>query len=373
MLAFECMRYVTAGESHGPALVGILEGFPAGFELSIERIDRELARRQGGYGRGARMQIEQDRVEVLSGLRQGRSLGSPLCLRIENRDHSIETLPVPKNPRPGHADLVGAQKLGSADPRAVMERASARELAMRVALGAAARQPMESQGVALFAHVVELGGIPCGPALELDSELKRPGRRSLEAAWLEQRDQSPFYCLGAEAEPRLVTAVDAAKQAGDTLGGIFEVIAFGLPIGLGSYFSGPERLTSRLAAALLSIPAMKGIEFGLGFESARRPGSQVHDAYAPAESVPAERRPLGHPFARLTNRSGGLEGGMTTGEPLWLRVAMKPISTLRRGLPSVDFESQAAVTATYQRSDVTAVPAASVAGEALLALCLACR
>jgi chorismate synthase len=268
---------------------------------------------------------------------------------------------------------VGAQKLGSADPRAVMERASARELAMRVALGAAARQPMESQGVALFAHVVELGGIPCGPAPELDSELKRPGRRSLEAAWLEQRDQSPFYCLGAEAEPRLVTAVDAAKQAGDTLGGIFEVIAFGLPIGLGSYLSGPERLTSRLAAALLSIPAMKGIEFGLGFESARRPGSQVHDAYAPAESVPAERRPLGHPFARLTNRSGGLEGGMTTGEPLWLRVAMKPISTLRRGLPSVDFESQAAVTATYQRSDVTAVPAASVAGEALLALCLACR
>lgn len=371
--AFECMRYTTAGESHGPSLVGILEGFPAGFELSLERIQGELARRQGGYGRGARMQIEQDQVEVLSGMRQGRTLGSPLCFSIRNRDHSIEALPVPRNPRPGHADLVGSQKLGSADPRAVMERASARELAMRVALGAAARQPMEQQGVALFAHVVELGGIACGPDPELDGELKRPGRRVLEPEWLSRRDASPFYCLGSAAEARLSAAVDEAKRGGDTLGGVFEVVVLGLPIGLGSYFSGPERLTGRLAGALLSIPAMKGIEFGLGFESARRPGSQVHDAFAPAESVAPERRPAGHAFARLSNRSGGLEGGMTTGEPLWFRVAMKPISTLRRGLPSVDFETGQAVSATYQRSDVTAVPAASVAGEALTALCLAGR
>lgn len=368
---FTNLRYNTAGESHGQALIGILEGFPAGFALSLERIDRELKRRQGGFGRGARMAIEQDRVQVLSGLRQGLTLGSPIALLIENRDHSIDSLPVPNNPRPGHADLVGAQKMGIADPRAVLERASARELAMRVALGAVARQPLEARGVSIFAHVVELGGMACGPAPALDEELKRPGQRRCLKEWIEQRDQSPFYCLNSAAEPALIELVERTQAAGDSLGGIYEVVVTGLPVGLGSYQSGPERLTGQLAAALMSIPAMKGIEFGLGFESARRPGSQVHDAFAPAASVPPERRPSGHAFARLSNRSGGLEGGMTTGEPLWFRVAMKPISTLRRGLPSVDFQSGNAVTATYQRSDVTAVPAASVAGEALTALCLA--
>lgn len=356
------LTYTTAGESHGPALTGILEGLPAGLELSIERIDAELARRQGGYGRGGRMQIERDRVQVTAGTRGGRTLGSPLALVLANADATIEQLPVPGNARPGHADLAGSQKFGELDPRAVLERASARETAMRVALAGAARQVIEHFGVTVFAHVVELGGERCAPD---GAEL--PG---LDAR-ADRRDGSRFFSLFPERDAAFVEKVDAAKAAGDTLGGVFEVRAWGLPPGLGSHASGRERLTSRLAGALMSIPAMKGVEFGLGFEAARRPGSAVHDAIDPADGAAREERSFAGRFVRRTNDAGGLEGGMTTGEELVVRVAMKPISTLRRGLDTVDFATGESTRATYQRSDVTAVPAASVVGEALVAFELA--
>jgi chorismate synthase len=355
-VAVSGITWRTAGESHGRALVAILEGLPAGMELDIARIDAELARRQGGYGRGGRMKIERDHIELLSGLRAGRTLGSPIALSIENRDQTLERLPVPGNPRPGHADLAGCQKLGLRDPRAVLERASARETAARVALGSIARQLLEGFGSSIFAHVVELGG----RAVRADAYEVAGSKR------LELRESSEFFSLDPTLEAPWRELVDAAKAAGDTLGGVFEVRIEGLPPGLGSYHSGPERLTARLGAALLSIPAIKGVEVGLGFESARRPGSQVHD---PILLAPPGGR-FGR-FARASNRAGGLEGGMTTGEPLVWRAAMKPIPSLRMGLPSVDFASGEVVQATYQRSDVTSVPACSVVGEAVLALALA--
>ncbi len=356
------LRWTTAGESHGKALVGVLEGLPAGLALDLERVDAELERRQQGYGRGGRMKIERDRIELLSGTRGGVTLGSPLAFTIVNADATIERLPVPTNPRPGHADLAGCQKFTHRDPRAVLERASARETAARVALGALARQLLDRFEVEIFAHVVELGGVAArGDAWEGAGE-----RRS------ELRRASEFHCLDPAIEPRLRERVDEAREARDSLGGIFEVRALGLPPGLGGYASPAERLTARLGGALFSIPAMKGVEFGLGFASARLPGTQVHDAIVPRSSAPRSSTGLrwGR-FARGSNRAGGLEGGMTTGEPLVARVAMKPIPTLRAGLPTVDFESGEAVQATYQRSDVTSVPAASVVGEAVVALELA--
>ena len=311
------LRWSTAGESHGSGLIGLLEGMPAGMELDLAAVDRELARRQGGYGRGGRMKIETDRVELISGTRAGRTLGSPIALRVPNKDQTIERLPVPTNPRPGHADLAGCQKYGVRDPRAVLERASARETAARVALAGVARQVIEHFGVEVFAHVVELGGVAArADAFEAAGEARA-----------DLRSASDFACLDPAAETPFRERVDAAREAGDSLGGVFEVRALGLPPGLGSYQSGPERLTSRLGAALLSIPAMKGVEFGLGFEAARRPGSEVQDAI-----VTRPGRPGGFGrFGRASNRAGGLEGGMTTGEPLVLRVAMKPIPTLRKG------------------------------------------
>jgi len=352
------LRWNTAGESHGKALVGILEGMPAGLGLDLARVDGELARRQGGYGRGGRMKIETDRAELLSGVRAGLTLGSPLALLVPNRDQTIERLPVPDNPRPGHADLAGCQRLGMADPRAVLERASARETTMRVALGGLARQLLEAMGIELFAHVVELGGVAVRPeAWEAAGER----RAALRAA-------SEFYCLDAERESELRARVDAAREARDTLGGVFEVRVTGLPPGLGNYATPTERLGARLGGALFSIPAMKGVEFGLGFETARRPGSEAHDAIVARETAPHSGSARWGRFARATNRAGGLEGGMTTGEELVVRVAMKPIPTLRAGLPSLTFGSGEPVQATYQRSDVTSVPAASVVGEAVLAL-----
>jgi len=354
------LRWTTAGESHGPRLVGILEGMPAGMPLSVERIDNELARRQAGYGRSARQKIESDRVEFYAGTRAGFTLGSPIALALINRDATIEMLPVPGDPRPGHADLAGCQKLGVRDPRAVLERASARETAMRVALGSVARQLLEGFGIEIFAHVVELGGVRARPdAFD--------GAGSLRS---EHRASSAFACLDPDADAPMRAAVDDAMAEQDTLGGIFEVVVLGLPPGIGSYASAPQRLTGRLAGALLSIPAMKGVEFGLGFDAARRPGSQVHDPIVLAGADGAPPLAYGR-FRRATNHAGGLEGGMTTGEPLVARVAMKPIPTLRRGVASVDFESGEAVRATYQRSDVTSVPAASVVGEAVVALELA--
>ncbi len=351
------LTWSTAGESHGPALVGTLEGMPAGLELSLERVDAELVRRQQGYGRGGRMKIERDAMQLLSGVRAGRTLGSPLAFTIQNKDHVIERLGVPSNPRPGHADLAGCQKYTKADPRAVMERASARETAARVALGGLARQLLEAFGVSIFAHVVELGG-ERARAEAFDEA--GDARETLRAA-------SDFHCLDPEADARFRAAVDRARADGDSLGGVFEVRALGLPPGLGSYADPRQRLGARLGGALLSIPGMKGVEFGLGFEAARRPGSRVHDAILPLDGAPG---PWGG-FRRETNRAGGLEGGLTTGEPLVARVAMKPIPTLRRGMPSVDLTTGAPLTATYQRSDVTSVPAASVVGEAVLALELA--
>lgn len=353
------LEWTTAGESHGKALVGILGGVPAGLELSLERVDRELARRQGGYGRGGRMKIERDAVELLSGVRAGRTLGSPIALSLVNRDATIERLAVPGDPRPGHADLAGCQKLWALDPRAVLERASARETAMRVALAGVARQVLERFGVEVLAHVVELGGLASDEA-RVAAALELPAAERVAL-----RDGSDFFSLDPEADAAWRARVDAARAEGDSLGGVFEVRASGLPPGLGSYQSGPERLTARLGAALFSIPAMKAVAFGLGFEAARRPGSQVHDPIVPAPGGPWGR------FGRSSNRSGGLEGGMTTGEPLVVRVAMKPIPTLRQGIDTVDFASGEACRATYQRSDVTSVPAASVVGEAMVALELA--
>ena len=354
------LSFVTAGESHGPALVAVLEGVPAGLELDLARVDAELARRQQGYGRGGRMRIEQDRAELLSGLRAGRTIGSPIALRIANRDATIERLPVPTNPRPGHADLAGCQKLGVRDPRAVLERASARETAARVAAGAVARQVLEAFGVDVFAHVVGLGRVAVDRAA---ADAALAGGRE---ARLGARAASAFFALDPAAVARLVAEVDVAKEQGDTLGGVFEVLADGLPPGLGGYANPRDRLTARLGGALFSIPAIKGVEVGLGFEAARRRGSEVHDAILGAPGGgPAGR------YRRETNRAGGLEGGMTTGETLVLRAAMKPIPTLRRGLPTVEFETLDSVEATWQRSDVTSVPAASVVGEAVVALELA--
>ena len=363
------LAWSTAGESHGPALVGILEGLPAGLPLDLERVNGELTRRQGGYGRGGRMKIERDRATLISGVRAGLTLGSPLALSIENRDQTLERLPVPTNPRPGHADLAGCQKLGVRDPRAVPERASARETAMRVALAGVARQVLEAFDVEVFAHVLELGGVAADP----------DAFDALGARRAELREASDFYSLDPGAEDGMRAAVDEARKAGDTLGGVFEVRALGLPPGLGGYARPSDRLTARLGGALFSIPAMKAVEFGVGCEAARLPGSRYLDpivaAAPPAGSAGRPSaggpRPYGR-YARASNRAGGLEGGLTTGEDLICRVSMKPIPTLRQGMGTVEFEDLAPVQATYQRSDVTSVPAASVVGEALVALEL-CR
>ncbi|MCP3918273.1 MAG: chorismate synthase [bacterium] len=349
------LTWRTAGESHGAALIGVVEGMPAGLELSVERIDADLARRQRGYGRGGRMKIETDRVEILSGVKGGVTLGSPVAYRVSNKDSVIERLPIPTNPRPGHADLAGCLKYGHRDPRAVLERASARETATRVAAGAIARQVLEAFGIEVFAHLDSLGGASVRP-----DAWEAAGERRAEL-----RDGSEFLALDPDADECLKAVVDAARADQDSLGGSFEVRALGLPPGLGSYQSGPERMTARIGAALFAIPAIKGVEFGIGFEVAERPGSDVHDPIVPA--------PAGAPmrYARPSNRAGGLEGGVTNGEALVVRAAMKPIPTLRRGMPSVDFATGEATQATYQRSDVTSVPACSVVGEAVVALALA--
>ena len=354
------IRFTTAGESHGPSLVAIVEGLPAGLTVTAEHIDRELARRMGGYGRGARMKIECDRVEWLSGIRAGQTIASPVAMRIINKDWAnwqdiMSPEPDPagterrrqvKRPRPGHADLAGALKYDRTDARDILERASARETAARVAAGALCKRLLAEFGVTVGSHVVELGGIGATPPDPL------PAR--LDAA----ADQSPVRCLDSVAEAAMIQAIDAAKAAGDTLGGVAEVVASGLLPGLGSHVSWDRKLDGRLAGLLMSIPAVKGVEIGLGFEAARRPGSSVHD-------------PIVAGFARRTNRAGGLEGGMTTGEALVCRVAMKPISTLMRPLETVHLESGAREQAQSERSDVTAVPAMGVVAEALVAVALA--
>lgn len=356
-------RFTTAGESHGKALVAVVEGLPAGLEIAVEKINRELWRRQQGYGRGGRMKIESDTIEFLSGVRHGRTLGSPVALTIENRDfvHWTEIMASekieapPKNPRivtrprPGHADLAGGQKFDTRDLRDVLERASARETAARVACGAIAKQLLENFGIEVKSHVIKLGALPEKPLVKTFAEIGAIAENSL------------LNCADREIEKRMIELIDRAKADGDTLGGIFEVVACNVPVGLGSHTSWNEKLDGRIAQALMSIQAVKAVEIGEGVENAQRFGSQVHDEIAFENDV----------FKRLTNRAGGLEGGITNGEELRVRGYLKPIATLKKPLRSVDINTKQEDLAAFERSDVTAVPAAGVIGEAMLAIVLA--
>lgn len=346
------LRYWTAGESHGKALVAIVDGFPYGVPLSVERIDSELHRRQGGYGRGGRQRIEQDHVEILTGIWQGRSLGSPITLQVVNKDYKLERMEEIERPRPGHGDLSGAIKY-LAPVRAILERASARETAVRVAAGALAQQLLEHFGITAFGYVVAVGSIAIDP---------KPGTLAQQRAW---RDQSELATLDPEQDDKLKSLVDACQKQGDTLGGIIEVRVEGLPFGLGSHTQWDKKLDALLAQAVMSIQAIKGVEIGLGFEAARRRGSEVHDpiAFDPSEVASPT---LG--FVRPTNHAGGLEAGMTNGQPIVLRAAMKPISTLARPLESVNLRTKEAEGAEYERSDVCAISAASVIVENVVAL-----
>ncbi|MDQ2890032.1 MAG: chorismate synthase [Gemmatimonadota bacterium] len=366
------LRFTTAGESHGAALVAILEGMPAGLRLVASDVDTQLARRQTGYGRGKRMQIETDSVEILSGVRAGETMGSPISMLVRNRDwRNWEDImdPAPDasagddqtlrkravtRPRPGHADLAGMLKYARDDARDILERASARETTARVAAGAVCRIMLAALGVSIGSHVVELGEVVA----------RRPSAwpADLNAA----ADDSELRTLDRDAESRMIALIDNAKRSGDTLGGICEVVVTGLPVGLGSHVSWETKLDGRLAGALMSIQAVKGVEIGMGFAAARLAGSRVHDEIDPSDAAVSRGR-----LARRSNNAGGLEGGMTTGEPLVLRVAMKPISTLMRPLASVEMTTRQSAASTVERSDVTAVPAMGVIAEAMTAFVLA--
>ncbi len=364
-------RFTTAGESHGRGLVGILEGIPAGLPVSAADVDVELKRRMGGYGRGARMKIESDHIEWLSGVRAGETLGSPIAMLIWNRDweHWQDVMAPeaddPKGgrrrqvtrPRPGHADLAGALKYDRGDARDILERASARETVARVACGAVCKILLRQFDIEIGSHVVELGGVVANVGAQAGVNVGAQHAAPLPNRINDIADRSPVRCLDPEAEREMVARIDAAKAAGDTLGGIVEVIALGVPVGLGSHVSWDTKLDGRLAQALMSIPAVKGVELGLGFEAARRKGSEVHDEILPG-------------LARATNRAGGTEGGMTTGEPLVVRVAMKPIATLMSPLKTVDLKTGGPAQAQSERSDVTAVPAMGVIAEAMMAIVL---
>lgn len=362
------LRWLTAGESHGPALLAILEGLPAGVPITTAEVADGLARRRAGYGRGARMGFEQDQVEILGGVRHGRTIGAPIAVRVANSEWPKWELvmaadPVDEalladlaraapltRPRPGHADLVGMQKYGFTDARPVLERASARETAARVALGTVARAFLRTTlDVEVVSHVVRIGSVEAPDGLAPTPEQQ------------DDVDASPVRCLDGSAGERMVAEIDAAKQEADTLGGVVEVLAYGLPPGLGSYTHWDRRIDSRIAAAVMGIQAIKGVEFGDGFAVAARRGSAAHDEI--------EGGPDG--VRRLTARAGGVEGGVTTGEPLRVRAAMKPISTLSRALSTVDVETGEPAKAIAQRSDVCAVPAAGVVAEAMVALILA--
>jgi len=362
-------RFTTAGESHGPALVAIVEGLPAGLPVTAAFVNAQLARRMQGHGRGARMQIEQDEIQWLGGIRAGETLGSPIAMQIPNRDWANwQDVMAPEGtpgesrrrqvtrPRPGHADLVGVLKYDRSDARDILERASARETAARVAAGAVARRLLEEFRVDIGSHVVSLGGIAAHPPASLPAPLN------------EASDRSSVRVLDPAAEQAMIRRIDEAKAAGDTLGGEVEVVVTGLVPGLGSHVSWDRKLDGRLAALLMSIPAVKGVEIGLGFEAARRPGSAVHD---PILAAPVRGAGVRVGFGRQTNHAGGLEGGMTTGEPLVIRVAMKPISTLMTPLPTVELTTGQPAAAQSERSDVTAVPAMGVVAEAMAAIALA--
>jgi len=348
------LRFLTAGESHGPCLVAIVEGLPAGLPLSPEDIDRDLQRRQGGYGRSGRQRIEKDRVEILSGVAQGKTIGSPLALCIRNRDWENwrdREEPPWTVPRPGHADLAGGIKYGLEDLRLVAERASARETAARVAVGAVARRLLGEFGITVGSYVTEIGGVVAEiPDLPL------------EELWA-RAEGSDVRCPHEPSAERMRARIDQAREVGDSLGGVIVVGAVGLLVGLGSHVHWDRRLDGRLAGAVMSIPAIKGVETGPAFENARLPGTQVHDEMLPSDSSSPPIRP--------SNRAGGLEGGMTNGQPLVIRAAMKPIPTTLTPLRSVDLATGEPTTTRYTRSDVCAVPAAAVVAEAMVAWVLA--
>jgi chorismate synthase len=354
-------RFTTAGESHGPGLVAIVEGLPAGLELDRERLDADMARRQLGHGRGGRMKIESDAVEIRSGVRHGRTIGSPLAILVANRDYAnweerMSPWPVDAEveevhtPRPGHADLVGSQKFGHRDARNVLERASARETAARVAAGSVAKEFLRAVGVSVFSHVIRIASVSA------------PERGNLEPADFEAVDSSPVRCLDDGTSEAMVAEIDRLRKQNESLGGIFEVRAFGLVPGLGSYVSWEQRLDGRLAQAVVSIQAVKGVSVGEAWEVAASPGSESHD-----EIFYSEERG----YHRETNRAGGVEGGMSNGEPLVVRGALKPISTLTQPLRTVDTQTKEPAEALRERTDSTVVPAAGVVAEAMTALTLA--
>jgi len=360
------LRWLTAGESHGPELIGIIEGLPAGFAVSLEEIRRDLARRKLGYGRGARMKFEEDELNLSSGVRHGFSIGGPISLRIANTEWPkwltvMSAEPVAKSeltgarsevltrPRPGHADLAGMQKYGFNEARPVLERASARETAMRVALGAVARGFLKELGIQAVSHTVSVAEV----STPENQKLPRPRH-------VEQLDADPLRCFDSKTSALMVSRIDQAHKDGDTLGGIVEVLVYGLPAGLGSYVHWDRRLDSRLAGALMGIQAIKGVEVGDGFESTRRPGSLAHDEMVSGKQI-----------ERLSDRAGGIEGGMSTGQVLRVRAGMKPIATVPHALRTIDVKTGKAAKAHHQRSDVCAVPAAGVVAEAMVLLVIA--
>jgi chorismate synthase len=350
------LRYFTAGESHGKTMLALVDGFPAGVTLETDSIDAELRRRQGGYGRGGRQRIETDRVEIRTGVWRNVTLGSPIALEVINRDYKLERLEDLPRPRPGHGDLTGAIKfLGPV--RGVLERASARETTARVAAGALAKQLLREFGITAFGYVVEVGGVKIEP-LPGTLDEQRP-----------RRDASELYTLDSSRDGELKQLIDDTRRAGDTLGGVVEVRVEGLPFGLGTHAQWDRKLDGRLAQAVMAVQAIKGVEIGLGFEAARRPGSQVHDpiVYDPSQK---DQPHLG--YTRPTNNAGGLEAGMTNGQPLVIRAAKKPISTLAKPLESVNLDTKEAESASYERSDVCAVSAASVIVENVVAFEIAC-
>ena len=355
------LRFLTAGESHGKGIFSILEGMVAGLLLDEDVITQELRRRQVGYGRGGRMKIESDTAEILSGVRYGYTIGSPISIFIQNKDwknwrdkmsvNPVETTAEPiTSPRPGHADLAGMIKYGTGDTRPVLERASARETAARVAAGAVAKNFLEVFDITVHSHTVGIGKVHVYGETDID--------------W-QKVENSPLRCADDFAEKAMVTAIDEAKKAGDTLGGIFEIVINGAPVGLGSYVQWDRRLDMRIAGAMMSIQAVKGVEIGKGFELASMMGSEAHDIIKP-DSQNQEKK-----WCRPTNNAGGIEGGMTNGEPIVIRVAMKPIATLGKSLESIDMSTGEATQAHYERSDICVVPAAGVIGEAMAALVLA--
>ncbi|HSI68133.1 MAG TPA: chorismate synthase [Planococcus sp. (in: firmicutes)] len=357
------MRYLTAGESHGPQLTAIIEGLPAQMPLTAEMINKELKRRQGGHGRGRRMQIEKDTVEIVSGVRHGKTLGSPVALVVKNDDwkHWTNVMGIEpidetdevkrqiSRPRPGHADLNGGMKYGHRDLRNVLERSSARETTVRVAVGAVAKQLLSQLGVEIVSHVTEIGGIKVNPESYL-------GKTAAEIREIVENDA--VYCADPSVTKEMTDLIDATKKNGDSIGGTVEVIVEGMPAGIGSYVHYDRKLDAKIAAGIMSINAFKGVEFGLGFEMARRPGSEVHDEIQWNEQTG---------YTRKTNNLGGFEGGMTTGMPIMVRGVMKPIPTLYKPLQSVDIETKEAFQASIERSDSCAVPAASIVAEHVVA------